>query len=82
MRVRWDVWIMILSIYTSFLIPYEVAFLETKEGYKKGNEWLNYIFDIFFISDIILNFFTTTMDPYTGLELDDKCEIATHYLQG
>ena len=35
-RIRWDMLIMALSIYTSFSIPYEVAFLESREGGKKA----------------------------------------------
>jgi hypothetical protein len=77
---------MILSIVTSIQVPLSIAFLDTrKDALIYKNEFLevlNYLFDFFFMTDIVLNFFTTAMDPYTGLELDDKSEIAIQYLSG
>jgi hypothetical protein len=35
-----------------------------------------------FCIDIVLNFFTTAIDPVNGTEIDSKKEIAIHYLTG
>ena len=69
--MRWDLIIMALSIYTSFSVPFEVAFLEYEDTTIQY-EISNYVIDIFFCIDIVLNFFTTVIDPLTGTELDEK----------
>ena len=43
---------------------------------------INSFTDVLFGMDIVLNFFTTMTDPFTGEELTDRNEIACLYLKG
>lgn len=61
-RVRWDIFIMTLSVFTSFTVPFDIAF---RGAHGTDHSWdiLNYVIDFLFLVDIVLNFFTTTIDP-------------------
>ena len=51
--------------------------VEDASAYDIGN----YFIDFFFLLDLISNFFTTTIDPVTGQEIDEKSQIACPYLK-
>ena len=80
-RVRWDLLVMALAIFTSFTVPFEFAFLE-HDVITWRWKLFNLMIDLLFCIDIVLNFFTTAIDPVNGTEIDEKKEIAIHYLTG
>ena len=71
---------MILSVFTSFTVPYEIAFMDQVDD-TTVYDIANYFIDFFFLLDLISNFFTTTIDPITGQEIDEKSQIACLYLK-
>ena len=83
MRERWDYFVMILSIYNSGYLPYEQAF-EKYEHCSFVNlysiDYFNYLIDICFALDIIINFNTTFVDSETGEERKTRKEIIVNYV--
>lgn len=81
-RQNWDIFVMILAIYNSIMIPIEMAYMqESLLATYTVSDFLNNVTDIFFLIDIILNFHTTTTDELTGEEKTTKYEIAICYLR-
>jgi hypothetical protein len=74
--IRWDVFIMILTIYNCFYIPFEVAF-------EPHIDWLveviKFTIDLFFYFDIIIHFRTTFMTS-EGEEVTDTKLISKKYI--
>jgi hypothetical protein len=68
-RLIWDGVITLLAIINLFIIPLEVAW---SGDYTKAADYIvtDYIVDILFLIDIILNFRTTIIDKY-GEEVAD-----------
>lgn len=61
-KIRWDLLIMILSLFNCFTIPIEVAF-ETPFMKSPAVQVFNYIIDIIFFMDICIAFRTVYIDP-------------------
>lgn len=79
-RTRWDVCIIILSLWICFVLPVQIAF-EPDGLDSTGNYYFNNIIDIAFVFDIILNFRTTINNPLTGEEIMDSKSIAISYFK-
>jgi len=62
-KTVWNMIIIFLLIYTGSYVPYKIAFIDED---SKGVEIFEYIVDILFFMDIIINFFSATDDPVTG----------------
>ena len=81
LRMRWDLFIILLALYNCVSIPFEVAFQT-----KFTDHWLltiiNYCIDICFFSDVVLNFRTTYINPRTGTEVTNWKKIFFHYMLG
>lgn len=79
-RLYWDCWIIILAIWNSLYIPYDIAFSPSI-----SDNWLmiffNALIDFNFFIDIILTFRTTYYDS-DGEEVFDWKKIAKKYLLG
>ena len=63
-KTTWNIVIIILLLYTSTVVPYQVAFVETDNDITK---LFNYLVDILFAFDIIINFisaYETVNDRY------------------
>jgi len=77
-RTRWDLFTMLLAMYNSFTVPFFVAFEvdETIELFA-----INTTIDFLFMLDVVLNFFTTYVDP-NGDEVFNMKTIALNYLKG
>ena len=57
-KMRWDVFVILLAIYNSFTIPYDIAF--SPPAFEDGIiEALNWTIDCLFLVDIIVGFRTT-----------------------
>eukprot|EP01045_Picozoa_sp_COSAG04_P053192 COSAG04_NODE_23097_length_344_cov_0.632653_1_plen_81_part_01 len=52
-RLRWDLVVLVMVIYSSIIVPYDAAFQSGKEPTTLDN-----LVDIAFYCDIILNFWT------------------------
>lgn len=57
-RLRWDMFIMILSVYNAFLIPFQISF-GIADIYLNANNFMENALDIFFLVDNVLMFLTT-----------------------
>ena len=56
----WDLYIILLLLYTAFFMPYKLAFIEDESF---SIIVIDYIVDISFLIDIIVNFLTAYEDP-------------------
>lgn len=82
-RVKWDVIIILFTIYCCIELPIEVCYKwRSSSEIKTLFTVFNSIIDCFFAIDIIMNFFTTYFHPTTGEEIDNKRDIAMNYLKG
>ena len=79
LRVRWDLFVMILSVWNCITIPVDIAF-EPEFFSSSYLMILNNIIDFAFFIDIILNFRTSFNNPKTGDEVMDPKEIACNYI--
>lgn len=77
MKIVWDIYVMLILILTTFIIPYRLAF-EPDDPL----EWVivYYFFDFMFFIDVILCFFTTYTDGYKQIEITSHKKIAYQYL--
>ena len=80
-RIRWDIMIIMLSLWICLILPVQVAFnpniFETVEYVL-----FNTVIDLLFFGDIFLNFRTTLIDDITGEETTNSKVIAINYLKG
>jgi len=76
LRTVWDFLIVILILVSCGLIPFQIAFQHV--AHRAGTEVL-YLIDLFFLIDILLNFFTSYR--YKGTEITDLKKTTNHYLK-
>ncbi|KAL3643634.1 hypothetical protein CASFOL_014449 [Castilleja foliolosa] len=73
----WEMFLIILVIYSTWICPFEFAFLT----YKQTTLFVvDNIVDTFFAVDIILTFFIAYLDSHSYLLIDDPKKIAIRYL--
>lgn len=77
-KLRWDLMIMMLSLFNCFFVPIEVAF-DPKSLKNNSYEAMNYVIDFIFLLDIIVCFRTIYIDKQ-GQEERDPWEIAKIYI--
>jgi voltage-gated potassium channel len=75
-RIFWDLFILVLIIASCLLIPFQIAFRHVADW--RGTEII-YLIDIFFLIDIVLNFFTSYR--HKGTQITDRKKAAAHYLK-
>ena len=80
-RIRWDLFVMALATWNCFSIPFIVAFTPELSS-NPVILYLNYLIDVIFFLDIVLNFRTTYFSGKTGDEIYDPRKIARNYLGG
>ncbi|KAK3241041.1 hypothetical protein CYMTET_49165 [Cymbomonas tetramitiformis] len=84
-KKRWDLAMILLLFFIAFVTPYEVAFLGHSFDPRKGSGllfYMNRMFDLAFIFDVVLNFYTGFYNPATNkLEVKVKT-ITVRYLRG
>lgn len=80
-KLRWDLFVIVLATYNCFQIPLEVAFdpPELRESYLR---FLTYFIDTIFVVDILIAFRTTYIDERSGLEINNQNLVAKRYLKG
>lgn len=77
-RIRWDLWIITLVMYNALETPLELAF--EQDFTSLGIVLFGYIVDLFFITDMAINFRTTFINEKTGLEEKKPRLIAKNYV--
>ena len=72
-KIIWDVFILILLLVVSIIVPVRLAFAESEDL-----DWLLFylVTDCFFLIDIILTFFTSINDSQKVYEIVNKRYIA------
>lgn len=80
-KIRWDLFIMLVSVWNCFTLPVDIAF-EPDFFESPGMIVFNYLIDCVFAVDILINFRTTVIDGKTGLEIIRGKNIAINYLKG
>jgi hypothetical protein len=80
-RIRWDLFIMFLATWNCFYVPFNVAFEADIFG-KTPSAVMNWLIDILFMIDVVVNFRTAILDEKTGKEIYDGKIIALSYLRG
>jgi hypothetical protein len=76
-RIGWDLFILALIIASCILIPFQIAFQHVNDW--RGTE-IVYLIYLFFLIDIVLNFFTTYR--HKGAEITDRKKVSAHVLGG
>jgi len=75
---RWDLCSICLLLFVMLVTPYEVAFLETSLNVLFV---INRIVDLFFISDMVLQFFLMYRDEEKGVLIKDQNQIIAEYMK-
>nr|XP_043620860.1 potassium channel KAT1-like [Erigeron canadensis] len=73
----WEMFLVILVIYSAWISPFDFAFLDDKEGALRI---FDNIVNGFFAIDIILTFFVAYLDSQSYVLIDDHKKIAVRYL--
>lgn len=76
-KIKWEMLIAIVLIFTAITTPYKLAFSSRDDPVWSG---INYVIDITFFLDIILCFFSAYEDENEEL-VHDRCVIASGYLK-
>ena len=80
-KVKWDIFVILLSIWNSFQIPLGFAFPEAFED-KVGYVVSDQIIDLLFMFDILINFRSCYIDSRTDELVEDTKMIAKNYIKG
>ncbi|ESR62925.1 hypothetical protein CICLE_v10014336mg [Citrus x clementina] len=73
----WEMWLVVLVVYSAWICPFEFAFLTYK---KDALLIIDNIVNGFFAIDIILTFFVAYLDSQSYLLVDDPKKIAIRYM--
>ena len=80
-RIKWDLFVMILATWNCFAIPFNAAFSpDFMESIPI--EVFNALIDLLFMVDVFINFRTSFINSKTGEEVFDLHIIAKNYLKG
>jgi len=77
--VKWGYLKFSLILISVFWTPYEVAFHDIQLDVAF---WLNRAIDLFFITDFVLQFFLSYLNPVSGCWERSRREIIKHYVKG
>lgn len=73
----WEMWLVVLVVYSAWISPFEFAFLTSK---KDALFIFDNIVNGFFAVDIVLTFFVACLDSHSYLLIDDPKKIAIRYI--
>jgi len=76
-KIRWDIIMIMVLLFTALVTPFEVAFLEPAYNMLF---YLNRGVDLFFLSDMVINFFLVYSDNNMSKVVYEPGKIAKHYL--
>ena len=77
-RLGWDLMTLVLLMYIAIATPFQIGFSVDATGFLF---WLEKLVDVFFISDLMLNFRTGIVSG-NGEEVLEPCKIAKAYVTG
>ena len=80
-KIRWDIIVIILSIWNSIEIPFEFAFPKSFDGATVVHN-IDSVIDFLFAFDILVNFRTMYQHPQTDLMVEDPKLIRANYIKG
>lgn len=80
-KIKWDIIIIIFSIWNALEIPFVLAFPFTLKN-NPGIEITDNIIDVLFWFDILVNFRTCYIDIKTDTLIDNPKQISRNYLNG
>jgi len=75
-RILWDTCILIFVLASILIVSFQLAFQRSADS---SGYLVIYLFDLFFMVDIIFNFFTSYHRH--GIEIKDRKKIVLHYLK-
>jgi len=80
-KTNWELFVIVLALYNSFFIPFELSFAPEELA---GVEYtiLNTLIDLMFGIDIFISFRTSFYHPITGDEVSDLKIIRRNYFKG
>ena len=79
----WNILMIFLLVYVATWVPYQICFNDSMpNGQLSNEEIVDYVVDGLFLVDIIINFFSSYEDPYTGLPVTSFKKISMHYISG
>ena len=79
--ISWDVYMVVLLLFTTIVNPFEVCFL-SRDLIPAWLTIVNYVVDVSFIFDLLLNFQRMHFDENTGIPIADLKVIRGQYLRG
>ncbi|ETW07541.1 hypothetical protein H310_02033 [Aphanomyces invadans] len=79
-RAGWDLFMIVLLVYTALLTPYEIAFVDTVS--LDGLFIVDRTVDLSFLVDMMFNFMTPFIDKENNQLIDDSWQIALQYITG
>ena len=74
-RMRWDIGVLVVVIWSSLTVPFAAAYMPDGQS-----GWADVLVDLIFYADICLNFFTGYDEGYQVIM--EKKKIVNHYLTG
>lgn len=77
-RIRWDMMMLVLVMWTSYSVPYRASFSTHNGGIEA---WAELFIDVVFLLDVFLNFFTAYYETEGILQTNPRA-IARRYLRG
>jgi len=78
-KIRWDLFIILLVLYSCIHIPFEIAFDNDRFNFERA-KIVGYIIDCFFLVDLLFNFRTTYINLKTGQEVYEPKKIVLNYV--
>lgn len=79
-KMRWDVLILVISVWNSFSIPIDIAF-QPPFFQHPTNQICNHVVDAIFMLDILIHFRTSTLDEISGEWITLPNKIACAYVK-
>lgn len=79
--VKWELIVIILAVYSSVVLPLDIAFRPPALD-NKHLKAFNYVIDALFFLDIVITFRTTQVNLMTGDTIIDPKQIANNYIAG
>ncbi|GHP01449.1 hyperpolarization activated cyclic nucleotide-gated potassium channel 3 [Pycnococcus provasolii] len=85
-RVTWDFIAVILILYTVFSLPFNLGFYWSDEDAQREIKWtfwtiLDLFIDIYFMTDVVLNFNTGYIIEKDEITVYERDQITMHYLR-
>lgn len=80
-KLRWDILVIILSVYNALVTPQQFAMTQTYENLTLI-KYVDAAVDTIFALDILIMFRTSYRDPERDLFIEDSKLIAINYIKG